>query len=741
MTSGSSGIPIPPLRETDRIEDWESLFRAAVGHIIAQGEAGVKTAVSMLPAFVCRRLVEIEVSKEAVKCDNLDSAFKLLKETLDPPVYEYEATRRLHAMSWRPGEQVDDFMAALYKQAKRARCPIRTACVTVTAQLPKEVQGKAKSWIADREEVTEVMGREFLVKVREWLTERGIATDLGYRDFDKVALISASKTSETKKEERGVLLVETREENNEEQGANTYGFGRGRGQTGARRWRGRSTTFQGPSRGACFVFQRTGHGWRYCPERVCAICRRKGHDPQLCPSRRATQNSGERFLQVRETICETCETSVMLDVMVEGNPGVALLDTGAKPSVIDAITLREFGLAHRERKNGSQVFGLGRSAVAVSGQVEVEIDIGNDQRVLQCLQVIDVEEPTFILGREFLAKFDSVEFNWNRCEIRLGDQWKRARAFLSGGTALSRSQISQDTEDDAVFTIDMDSAIEARINRDLQPEERNELRNLLQEFREIFAENPKKPSHTNIGEHTINVGDAQPKKQRPRRIPPVWEEEINKQIDEMLRNGVCRPSHSPWSSNVILAKKKDGSMRFAIDYRLLNDITKKDAYPIPYIQTILDKLEGSEYYSFFDVASAYWCVPMREEDIEKTAFSTYRGQFEMLVMPFGLCNAPGTYQRIMDQDLAKASNTESYIDDCLVYSKGFGKHLSDLRTALQGFKLANIQLHIEKCSFGYWEGRFLGHLLTRDGHQPNPDLVAKIRISPLQLPSRDSSDF
>lgn len=87
----------------------------------------------------------------------------------------------------------------------------------------------------------------------------------------------------------------------------------------------------------------------------------------------------------------------MLDVVVEGNPDVALLDAGAKPSVIDAITLREFGLAHRERKKGSQVFGLRRAAVAFSGQVEVEIDTGNDQRVIQCPQVIDVEEPTFIL--------------------------------------------------------------------------------------------------------------------------------------------------------------------------------------------------------------------------------------------------------------------------------------------------------------------------------------------------------
>ena len=155
----------------------------------------------------------------------LDRAFKLLKETLDPPVDEYEATKRLHAMSWRPGKQVDDFLAALYKQAKRARYPIRTACVTATAQLPKEFKGKAKSWIADREEVTEVAGREFLVKVREWLTEQGITTDLGYRYFDKVTLINDSMTSATEKKERVILSFETKEENNEEQ-VKTYGFGR-----------------------------------------------------------------------------------------------------------------------------------------------------------------------------------------------------------------------------------------------------------------------------------------------------------------------------------------------------------------------------------------------------------------------------------------------------------------------------------------------------------------------------------
>ncbi|KAI6658699.1 Gag-pol fusion protein [Oopsacas minuta] len=149
-----------------------------------------------------------------------------------------------------------------------------------------------------------------------------------------------------------------------------------------------------------------------------------------------------------------------------------------------------------------------------------------------------------------------------------------------------------------------------------------------------------------------------------------------------------------------------------------------------------DSVEGRQPFR-----DPYRCEPVRKEDIEKTAFSTYRVHFEMLVMPFGLCNAPVTYQCVMDQALASAPNTESFIDDCLVYSRSFRKHLNVLRTVLHGFKPANIQLRIEKCSFRYWEGRFLVHLVIRDGHQPNPDLVAKIRNFPDPTRSRDSSVF
>ena len=117
----------------------------------------------------------------------------------------------------------------------------------------------------------------------------------------------------------------------------------------------------------------------------------------------------------------------------------------------------------------------------------------------------------------------------------------------------------------------------------------------------------------------------------------------------MIENNICRPSKSPWASNVVLVRKRDSTLRFAIDYRKLNDVTKKDAYSLPDIQSILDKLKGASFFTSLDVASAYWCVPVHEPDIEKTAFHTPRGQFEMTVMPFGLCNSQATYQRLMDK--------------------------------------------------------------------------------------------
>ena len=204
---------------------------------------------------------------------------------------------------------------------------------------------------------------------------------------------------------------------------------------------------------------------------------------------------------------------------------------------------------------------------------------------------------------------------------------------------------------------------------------------------------------TSLCEHAIETKDAAPSRTRRRRLPPQWEDEVNSQLEELLSQGLCRPSKSPWASNVVLVTKKGGKKRFAIDYRGLNSATKKGAYGIPQVQAILDRLQGFQYFTVIDILAAYWCVPMREGDVEKTAFNMPRGLFEMTVMPFGLVNAQATFQRLMDSTLQGIKRTESYIDDCIIYSQSFEQHMVDLRTVLTRLRQAKLHVKLQKCQF------------------------------------------
>ena len=193
---------------------------------------------------------------------------------------------------------------------------------------------------------------------------------------------------------------------------------------------------------------------------------------------------------------------------------------------------------------------------------------------------------------------------------------------------------------------------------------------------------------------------------------------------------ICRPSDSPWSSDVVLVKKKDGSLRFAVDYRRLNAITKRDQYSLPNPQSIFDKLKGSSFFSKLDIASAYWTVPIREPDIEKTAFHTPRGLFEMMVMPFGLCNSQSTFQRLMDRTLRGVSNVESFVDDILIFSNSFEEHLSHLEDVFQRLEVAGLQLRKDKCRLAYRGIEFLGHWISEEGRSPLASYARRVQSFP-----------
>ncbi|CAF3343980.1 unnamed protein product [Rotaria socialis] len=200
----------------------------------------------------------------------------------------------------------------------------------------------------------------------------------------------------------------------------------------------------------------------------------------------------------------------------------------------------------------------------------------------------------------------------------------------------------------------------------------------------------------------------------------------------MLDQGIISPSASPWASPVILAPKKDGTLCFCVDYRKLNSVTIRDAYPIPRIDDTLDSLQEAKFVSTLDLRSGYWQVEMDKNSREKTAFVTHKGLFEFNVMPFGLTNAPATFQRLMDIVLAglKWQCCLVYIDDVVIFSPTFEQHIKDLEKVFQALQSANLTLKASKCQFCRREMRYLGHIITQNGFKPDPDLIKSVKNFP-----------
>ena len=233
-------------------------------------------------------------------------------------------------------------------------------------------------------------------------------------------------------------------------------------------------------------------------------------------------------------------------------------------------------------------------------------------------------------------------------------------------------------------------------------------------FSDVFASNPRKPSLVKTMEHRIITGDAQPVRQKPRRIPQAWNSEVNDQIQEMLENDIIPPSSSPWNVPIILVKKKDNSMRFVCDFRGLNDVTKKDSYPLPHIRDVIDKMEGARFWSTLDAASAYWSMPLAEDAKDKTAFLVPRGKFEFNVTPYGLCNTGASYQRMIDITLSglQSDRILAYMDNIVIFSKTFEGHLENLEQIFQRLRSSGISLKLSKCVFASEQVNFFGFSLS-----------------------------
>ena len=263
---------------------------------------------------------------------------------------------------------------------------------------------------------------------------------------------------------------------------------------------------------------------------------------------------------------------------------------------------------------------------------------------------------------------------------------------------------------------------------ELPQRELDQLQKLVVEFVDLFAMDTSELSRTSIVTHKINTGDNKPVRQLPRRVPFSLRGKVCQLIDDMLKQGVIVPSSSPWASPIVLVAKKDGTTRFCVDYRKLNAITKPDVFPLPRIDDSLDLLCGTQYFTSLDLASGYWQVGMDKESQEKTAFTTHNGLYEFTVMPFGLCNAPATFQRLMESVLSGLAREKClvYLDDVLVIGSTFQEHLKNLREVFTRLAKAGLKLKPSKCKLIRKELDFLGYVVSRNGISVDPKKVSAV---------------
>ena len=264
-------------------------------------------------------------------------------------------------------------------------------------------------------------------------------------------------------------------------------------------------------------------------------------------------------------------------------------------------------------------------------------------------------------------------------------------------------------------------------------EEAPQLREFLAQYHMVFSLQDGERGETGLVTMSIDTGDASPCRQPPRRMPFVVRQEVTKQLRDMQKNGVIQPSASPWSSPVVMVKKKDGSHRFCVDYRGLNARTKPDAFPLPRIDDLLDQLGGAKYFSTLDLASGFWKIQMEPQSRVKTAFTTPHGLYEFLVMPFGLTNAPAVFQRLIQKVISGLNPADggdfvaAYLDDILVFSHTLSDHLDHLRKVLDRLLSVNLKLKPSKCKFVRKEVEYLGHVVTSSGLRPNARLTEAIQ--------------
>lgn len=487
-------------------------------------------------------------------------------------------------------------------------------------------------------------------------------------------------------------------------------------------------------------------------------------------------------------------TAAKCYVRIKRNPIAAILDSGAAVSIITDKLRRKLGLAIDGPSSIIVITANGTKQRAL-GEIK-SVGIAVEHLLIPMkLQVIESTEENLLLGTDFFEKTQaSWSFRDNIIKLTYEDKEAAITTTHSDPLILSEEleesdedtpeeleyEIEEDLEEletycseqiddiDEYYFTDSPQHDSKLLNEEISSSEDNPavfltncktdkknndpqlqmgfldntqmttVDKLFTENTNVFAENISEEgqtielSQTHIVEHEIKTYNAEPIKQRPYRIAPSEAEFVKGEIQAMLDKGIIRESSSPWASPIVIVPKKNNKRRICIDYRKVNKVTEKDVYPLPVIDDILDSFQGAKWFSTLDLASGYWQVALKEKDKKKSAFITKFGLYEFNVMPFGLCNAPATFQRLMDKVMSRfiGKFVVVYLDDLTIYSKTFDDHVKHLQTIFNILRDAKLKLNKTKCSFFLPSIKFLGHEITREGILPDEEKIIKVKNFP-----------
>ncbi|WVZ54253.1 hypothetical protein U9M48_005078 [Paspalum notatum var. saurae] len=377
---------------------------------------------------------------------------------------------------------------------------------------------------------------------------------------------------------------------------------------------------------------------------------------------------------------------------------VALLDSGSTHNFISEEAARRSGLPLRQRPRLTALVANGERVTCVGIIRDAPLLIDGDSFPAD-LYVMPLAGYDVVLTTRWVGELGPIVWDLGR----------RRMSFQRQGRPVSWTGVASPSVPALGVTTEASPLLEA----------------LLLSFGGLFADPVGLPPKFAHDHRILLKPDAQPVAVRPYRYPAAHKDELERQCAAMIDQGIVRRSDSLFSSPVLLVKKPDGSWRFCVDYRALNALTVKDAFPIPVVDELLDELHGAKFFTKLDLRSGYHQVRMRPEDVHKTAFRTHDCLYEFLVMAFGLCTAPATFQALMNDVLRPFLRrfVLVFFDDILIYSTTWADHLRHLRAVLNELRHHQLFFKRTKCSFGASSVTYLGHVISAAGVAMDPAKV------------------